>query len=166
MAYCNSIKERIFTLVKSFQGNAPSIQTAFAERFPGKVPPSRQAIHALKKKFRETGSVHDAKKSGQSVSVRSPQNIETMAQFYHENPSTSQVRASLQVQISRTSLQRIMKDLKLRLWRPQLIHALNEDDFDRRSQFCQWYVNVTEEDPSVEDRILWFDEATFHLTGR
>lgn len=166
MAYRNSIEERIFILEKSFQGDAPYVQTTFVEKFPGKVPPSRQAIHALKKKFRETGSVHDAKKSGRPVSVRSPQNKETVVQFYHENPGTSQVRASLQVQISRTSLRRIMKDLKLRLWRPRLVHALNEDDFDRRSQFSEWYVNVTEEDPSVEDRILWSDEATFHLNGQ
>ena len=103
MAYCNSIEERIFILEKSFQGDAPPVQTEFAERFPGRVPPSRQAIHTLKKKFRETGS---AMKSGRSVSVRSPQNREAVAQFYHENPSTSQVRASIQVQISQTSLQR------------------------------------------------------------
>ena len=56
-----------------------------------------------------------------------------MAQFYHTNPRTWQVQASRQVQISRTSLQRIMKDLRMRLWRPRLVHVLNEDDFDRRS---------------------------------
>ena len=88
---------------KSFQGDAPSVWTEFAERFPGRVPPSRQAIYALKKKFRDTGSVHDAKKSGGPVSVRSLQNRETVAQFYHENPRTSKVRASLQDQISRIS---------------------------------------------------------------
>ena len=59
-----------------------------------------------------------------------------------------------------------MKDLRLRLWRPRLVHALNEDDFDRRSQFCEWYVHITEEDPSVEGRILWSDEATLHLNGQ
>ena len=70
MAYRNSIEERIFILEKSFQGDAPSVQTAFAERFPGKVPPSRQAIRALKKFFSETGSVRDTKKNGRPVSVR------------------------------------------------------------------------------------------------
>ena len=95
---------RIFILEKSFQGDVPSVQTAFAERFPGKVPPSRQAIHALKIFFRETGSVRDAKKNGRPVSVRSPHNRETVAQFYHKNSSTSQFRASYQVQISRTSI--------------------------------------------------------------
>ena len=51
MAYRNSIEERIFILEKSFQGDAPYIQTTFVEKFPGKVPPSRQTIHALKKNF-------------------------------------------------------------------------------------------------------------------
>ena len=52
------------------------------------------------------------------------------------------------------------------LWKPQLVHALNKDDLDRRSQFREWYVHITEKDPSVEDRILWSDEATFHLNGQ
>ena len=47
-----------------------------------------------------------------------------------------------------------------------MVHALNEDDFDRRFQFCEWYVNVTKEDTSVEDRTLLSDEATFHLNGQ
>ena len=166
MAYRNSIEERIFILEKSFQGDAPSAKTEFAARFPGRVPPSKQAIHALKKKLRESGSVCDAKKSGRSVSVRSPQNRKTVAQFYHENHSTSQVRARFQLQISQTSLQRIMKNLLLRLWRPQLVHALNEDDFDCRFQFCKWCVNVTIKDPSMEDGTLWSDEATFNLNGQ
>ena len=74
MAHRNSIQEQIFILEKSFQGDAPSVKTEFAERFSGRVPPSSQAIHALNKKFRETSSVHDARKSGRPVSVRSPQN--------------------------------------------------------------------------------------------
>ena len=37
-----------------------------------------------RKKFRETGSVNDAKKSSRPVSLRSPQNKETEAQFCHE----------------------------------------------------------------------------------
>ena len=69
MAYHYSIEERIYILEKSFQGDAPSVQTAFSERFPGKALPSRQTIHALGKKFCKTGSVHDAKKSGRSMSV-------------------------------------------------------------------------------------------------
>ena len=28
------------------------------------------------------------------------------------------------------------------------------------------YAHITEEDSSVEDRILWSDEATFHLNGQ
>ena len=90
MAYRNSIEERIFILEKSFEGDAPSVQTEFAERFPGRVSPSRHAIHALKKNFWETGSVHDAKKSGRPLSVRSQQNKETVAQFYHESLSKAQ----------------------------------------------------------------------------
>ena len=48
---------------------ASSVKTAFGERSLSKAPSSRQTIHALRKTFRETGSVYDAEESGRPVSV-------------------------------------------------------------------------------------------------
>nr|CAH7730004.1 unnamed protein product [Callosobruchus chinensis] len=45
--------------------------------------------------------------------------------------------------ISRTSIQRILKHYKWHPYKIQLLHELNEDDHDRRLQFCEiicvWY---------------------------
>nr|CAH7755970.1 unnamed protein product [Callosobruchus chinensis] len=39
--------------------------------------------------------------------------------------------------ISRTSIQRILKHYKWHPYKIQLLHELNEDDHDRRLQFCE-----------------------------
>ena len=59
----------------------------------------------------------------------------------------------------------MMKELGLKPYRPQLLHALNEDDPDRRCEFASIFLNQLEEDSSLLDRIVWTDEAVFKLNG-
>ena len=47
----------------------------------------------------------------------------------------------------------------------QLIHELNEDDADRRLQFCEQLMLRCDEDQNFLNNILFFDEATFCLNG-
>nr|CAH7733051.1 unnamed protein product [Callosobruchus chinensis] len=44
--------------------------------------------------------------------------------------------------ISRTNIQRILKHYKWHPYKIQLLHELNEDDHDRRLQFCEIISNV------------------------
>lgn len=68
--------------------------------------------------------------------------------------------------MSGTSLQRIMKRLGLKAYRPQLLHALNEDDSDRRCEFADIFLELYADDSSFPDRIFWTDEAAFKFNGQ
>jgi len=68
-------------------------------------------------------------------------NIATLSQTFVENSNQSARRVSLQLEIPRTSLRRMMKSLNLQIYRPRLLQALNEDDFDRRVEFAEWVQN-------------------------
>ena len=50
-------------------------------------------------------------------------------------------------------------------YRPQLLHALNEDDPDRRCEFADTFLNLVADNASFPDRIVWTDEAIFKLNG-
>lgn len=167
MARQLTLQQRIFTLEHWFKLDKDSAATrvAFAQEYPNVIPPSRQTMHALAKKFHDTGSVIDKKRSGRPKDVNTDENQETVRTFYQQAPSTSAVRASLQLHIPRTSLRRIMKDIHLKIWRPRLLHEMNEDDFDRRLEFCEWLQQQLLEDITIRDRIIWTDEATFKLNG-
>lgn len=56
-----------------------------------------------------------------------------------------------------------MKQLHFKPYRPTLIVKLNEDDFDRRSEFCEVWLEKFENDPDLIDRIFWSDEAQFNM---
>ena len=67
--------------------------------------------------------------------------------------------------ILKTSMERIMAQIGLKPYRPQLIHGLLEDDSDRRLQFSEQMLNKIEKDSGILDKIIWSDEASFKLSG-
>lgn len=129
-------------------------------------PPSKPAMHHLINKFEQLGTVADAPRNGAPKSARNAENTDLVAAAYVESPSTSQRRASVELGISRRSLGRIMDDLELKPYIPRPLHALNEDDPDRRLQFCETFLAFYEEDPDLVKKIIWTDEAHFKLNGR
>jgi hypothetical protein len=58
-----------------------------------------------------------------------------------------------------------MAKIHLKPYHPTLIVNLNEDDFDRRSQFCQLWLEKFQNDPHLVDHIFWSDEARFNRNG-
>ncbi|EFN70920.1 Transposable element Tc3 transposase, partial [Camponotus floridanus] len=59
----------------------------------------------------------------------------------------------------------LTKKLKFHPYKVTLIHELNEDDPDRRIDFCETLMNRINADNNFSRRIVFSDEATFELNG-
>ena len=90
----------------------------------------------LVSKFEVTGSVLNAPKEGHPRTVCSPENKDIVAAAFLHSPKKSIRQASKELNISQTSLHRILHDIGLKPYRPHLLHALNKDDPDKRLEFC------------------------------
>ena len=55
-----------------------------------------------------------------------------------------------------------MKDLNLKPYKPKLLQASNEDDPDRRVQFCEWILNSSQEHSAFRTMIWQQDGAPPH----
>ena len=102
--------------------------------------PSKSSIYELVQKFERTGNVADAYKPGAPRTMRTIANHEIVASSYVNSPHKFQRRASAELGISRSSLQRIVSDIGLHPYRLWELQTLNEDDGDRRLQFCESFV--------------------------
>ena len=58
------------------------------------------------------------------------------------------------------SFSRIMKRCKWKNYIPRLVHTLNDDDPDRRVEYCEWYLEQCNENARFPTEIVWSDEAT------
>ena len=53
----------------------------------------------------------------------------------------------------------------LHVYSPVLLHALHEDDHDRRLEFCELFQRMHVDDPNFIAKVIWSDEAVFKLNG-
>ena len=159
------LNERIF-VIKNYYARTSykHVEERWEVNFRTPVP-SKSTMFNLVSKFEVTGSVSNAPKEGRPKTVRSPENMDKVAAEFVHSPKKSIRQASKELNISRSSLHRILHGIGLKPYRPHLLHALNEDDPDKRLKFCENFVHFCEESPDYPDRILWTDEACFKLNG-
>jgi len=128
--------------------------------------PSRNTVVNLIEKFEVSGSLLTAKSSGRSRTGRLNENIATVSASVDESPSTSIRHRAQQLDISRSSVQRILtKDLHLRAYKIQLTQELQPADHAQRRTFANWILEHQQIDGDFSKKIIFSDEAHFQLNG-
>lgn len=75
-------------------------------------------------------------------------------EYFNKSPTKSQRRVSCELDIARTTLRRVMKELQLRSRKPHLELTSNDLDPDRRDEFRNWYLNECDLSDDFQDQIL------------
>lgn len=135
----------------------------YNEKFPDMVV-DRAYMRRLVHKFTTTFSLGDAPRSGRPSTTTEEDEIEMLAQF-SINPHSSIRMAASEVNISKSSIQRVLKKHKFHPYKIELHQELNEDDFDRRIQFCEQMLQKIQQNAEFISMICFSDEATFNLHG-
>jgi len=108
--YNNEEKIRIIQLFAE-SSNACDVQRRFKKEFRRK-PPSTKTVRALFKKFKETGSI-TRKPYSQRVKPKSnDQCVDRVKDFFKKNPEMSTRKAAKLLNLSRSTIAKIIQDLK------------------------------------------------------
>lgn len=160
-----SLPEKICVVKLYYKyGNYAEVSRQWKNHFDS-IPPTRKTMADIISRFEDTGSVAERLRPGRPKSATSGDQKAAISAAVSRSPQKSTRRASLQLGIPHTSVWRLYKELNLKPFRPRLIHGLSDDDFDRRVQFCQTFMNMVESSALDLDRILWTDEAVFKING-
>ena len=109
--------------------------------------PAKSTVQSLVARFVETGSVGDLKKFPRPRTARSSENVAAVAESVREIPGTSIRHRSQELNISRTSLQRILrKDLHLQAYKIQLCQEFQPLDHLQRRTFVNWALQKKTDD--------------------
>lgn len=137
----------------------------FNELHPDRDLISKSTVSKTLSRFRETGSVKDRPKVGRPVTATSEENSLNVILDVMENPTTSTQQLALTHDISRYSIQKIVKRERFRPYKIHLLQELGEDDFDRRIEFCEVIMDNLGRNLNFVNNILFSDECTFCLNG-
>lgn len=126
--------------------------------------PNTSSIRKWHAKFLETGSVLDSTRKKESTK-RTEAAAVLVREHFEEDCHTSQRRAANALNMSRTTIQRILKDLKFHPYKVQVVQRLYDEDMANRLDFADQELRRIAQDPTHLVRMMFSDEAHFHLDG-
>ena len=101
----------------------------------GRDPPSRPSILLWHKKFMETGTVFDRRRSGRPRT--SEENIERVRQAFQRSPMKCIPTAARQLELTRSTVHKVLhKNLRLYAYKVQMLQALQPNNMPRRKEFA------------------------------
>ena len=139
-------------------------QRKFRREF-GEDPPHTNSIKRWFKKFMETRSILDGKRSGRpSIDEET---VDVVRVAFHRSPRKSIRIASNELAIPRSTVHKVLhKRLRLHAYKLQIVQALKPDDRPRRAAFPEEMLQRIEDDNDYLNSVVFSDEATFHVSGK
>lgn len=135
----------------------------FHETFPNLPPISQGTISKIEKQFRELGHVRQIKKAAANT-ISNDTKLDIMLEF-EENPHTSSRKVAPMFDVSHSSIFRTLKENKMHPYKMIPTQELMEDDFDRRTYFCEQMMAMLDNNVIQLEHVLFSDECTFTLHG-
>lgn len=127
-------------------------------------PPDKNSIKRWHTQLMETGCLCKGKSTGRPS--HSEETVDRVRQSFLRSPMKSVRKASRELALPRSTVWDVLhKRLKFKAYKLTLVQALTENDKQLRTVFS---VNMLEflENDDFGDRIVFSDEATFHMNGR
>jgi len=120
---------------------------------------SRRFVQRCIKRYNETGTVHIKKKPGRTPTVVTENNIKRVRERIRRNPSRSQHKLSASLNISRSSVKRILRNkLRMTAYKKSKCHGLTINQIKQRIKRCRHLINWHD-----ESEIIFSDEKLFIL---
>ncbi|KAK2950875.1 hypothetical protein BLNAU_14177 [Blattamonas nauphoetae] len=127
-------------------------------------PPDTGTVPDVVMRFLTTGSVLPAKREAIARPARTEDILEEVGDSVGEITTLSVRKRSALLQISRTTLDRMLHELQLSSYRIQRVHLLYDEDYRERYERFTTIKNALLEDEILVDRIWFSDECSFDLT--
>ena len=165
MSETRTLEERV-TMVRLFSKheNLHEVQRQ-CKHYLNTSLPALTTITSVNQRFKETESVADLPRTGRPATVLIEEKLEEIQHMVDSYPRLSIRQGFGQAGISKSRYHSAMQKLQLKFYHPTLIVDLNEDDFDRRSQFCEMCPKKFNNNSHLVDHILWSDECKFNRNG-
>ena len=139
------------------------VQRAFCRKF-GKKPPEKKSIVRWHGKFIIDGCLCPAKRTGRPSTSKDV--IEQVRTAFQQSPRKSIRRASRELQCPTTTVWCVIRRrLHMMPYKLQLVQHLKDTDKPLRRDCCIAMQQKMEDD-GFDDRLVFSDEATFHINGK
>lgn len=136
----------------------------YRRRFPERNCPSRKTFVSIAEKCRVHKSLMDRKRKKRHPKLTPDQQLDVLL-YFQEFPKSSLRKAELALRIPRSSINKVLKDNKLKPFKVLPTQKLLPQDYEKRIRFCESMLQMNEEDHNFLNSIFWTDESSFSTAG-
>ncbi|KAJ8941756.1 hypothetical protein NQ318_023113 [Aromia moschata] len=128
-----------------------------------KLPPiSQGTVSKIEKQFRERGHVRQLKKNLPNK-LSDDQKLDIILML-EENPHTSSRQIASALNISHSSILRVLTENQMHPYKLVPTNELTEDDFDRRILFCEQMMQMIDDNTLQIENVLFRMNLHLHFT--
>lgn len=125
-------------------GNCYEAARLYQERFPNRQQPNPKSYAAVFRRLAENGSLlPNLDGRGRQREIRTPELEENVLQRVYEEPDVSTRLLARTLQVSHSTVWKILKEQQLYPYHLQRVQALSPADFPARITFCNWFLQKT-----------------------
>jgi hypothetical protein len=130
-------------------------------RYPRRQIPHHSTFARLHQRLGETGTLSkNVLNSGAPAKV-SLREEEAVLNYIEECPTTSTRKIAFALNLTQSTVWRLLKKHLLHPYHIQRVQALLPTDFLPRENFCRWFLNEVRANPQFLPQICFTDEANF-----
>ena len=165
-SYSNQEKAEMHYMYGAAQGNAREAQRLYREHFPTRRVPDARIFQRLHQQLCERGSfARCMQDTGRSRRVRTPSVTDNIVDRISENPESSTRELSAAVNVSHSTVWRILREERMHPYHAQRVQGLEPSDYQARVNFSTWFLQQMAVDPDFCAHVLFTDECTFSREG-
>ncbi|KAJ4432488.1 hypothetical protein ANN_21107 [Periplaneta americana] len=138
--YSNQELAEIHFMYGKADGNAALARRLYQERYPQRQCPDRKTFVRLHYRLCEYGKFNSPGLGRGRPRSTTPEVQEEILEAVNMTPSISTRRVALQVNVSHTTVWRLLKEYQLYSYHLQSVQALSPADYPARVRFCQWFL--------------------------
>lgn len=156
----------MYLIYGACNSNAAEAVRQYRLRFPDRNQPSRNTFRRLDQRVRETGRlVRNAALTGRPRSTRTPQVEVAVVEAVEHDPTRSVRDIAREVGIPSTIVHRILREENFHPYHYTKVQALEERDYQPRTDYCTWLLGQLTENPNFTRTVLFTDECLFTREG-
>ncbi|KAJ4446473.1 hypothetical protein ANN_13169 [Periplaneta americana] len=149
------------------RGNGRRALHIYEQQFQNRNHPHHIIFARLYQRLRDDGSLRLRRIGGRPPT--SPASSALLLERFVTSPQKSGTQYAREVGISTTSVRRILKAAKWKVYISRLLQPINDDDPNRRMQFYEWYQRMVTEDEQCVTKVFYQQDGApphYHLAVR
>jgi len=159
--------QRLFIYSAKDRGTSyPIYANQFSLKF-GTPAPTRKNCYLIHRRIAREHTAHNLnrRRSGPRFTERTDENVLRVVGDVLEYPRLGTHRRAASLDLSRSTLRRLLKDANMYPYRMQRHHELQLPDLPKRVTFGNWFEQKCIADLNYDDTILYTDECHVDISG-